>query len=38
VLVALVLVLLAKPDDLFQDLHVEALPLGFGEDLPLALG
>ena len=26
--VALVLVLLAKPDDLFQDLHVEALALG----------
>src|SRR5215217_2496987 len=33
VLVALVLVLLAKPDDLLQDLHVKALALGFGEDL-----
>ena len=31
-LVALVLVLLAKLDDLFQDLDVEALALGFGED------
>src|SRR3982750_1461949 len=35
--VALVLVLLAKPDDLFEDLHVKALALGFGEHLFLLL-
>ena len=36
-LVALLLVLLADADDLLEDLHVEALALGFGEDLLLAL-
>src|SRR5215211_8448922 len=37
VLVALVLVLFAKPDDLFQHLDIEALALGFREDLLLLL-
>jgi hypothetical protein len=37
VLVALVLVLLAQLDDLLEDLHIEALALGLGEDFLLSL-
>src|SRR4051812_26089870 len=37
VLVTLVLILLAQLDDLLEDLHVEALTLGLGEDFLLGL-
>src|SRR5438132_7504 len=36
-LVTLLLVLLAQPNDLAQDLHVEAVALGFGIDVLLVL-
>ena len=37
-LVTLLLVLLPEPDDLLQDLHVEAVTLGLGVDVLLILG